>query len=384
MLLGLSGGYDSRLLLAAALEAGAVPRLFVGGPAAAADVRLARAIAAHAGLELAHLDSSALAPTPVAGFADAVRRKLEHYDGSGIRGAINDGEELAWRRTRLAGQALELNGGGGEIFRDFWKLPDRPIAPRDFVARVLEFKNLDKIAAAGARFSRGAYRERLAQKLEEALGSRARRMSRAEVASLYTVLRSAAFAGPSNKEMNLLAHGLLPFAEPRLALPSYAVPLRHKAYGRFEAEMIRRLSPGLAALPSSYGHSFSAPAPLARRARETLDRHCRSLLPLPLVFAAYRRLRKQNQYNDAPAYYAGRYLETLFDLKRLRVAEYFDVARVRALDDPYAFSRLLTVELLLVQRDDAALYGKAHQARDVADPQLLHQPRAVGLHRLLG
>jgi asparagine synthase (glutamine-hydrolysing) len=383
LLLGLSGGYDSRLLLAAALQAGAAPRLFVGGPAGAADVRLARQVAAQAGLPLAHLDSAALPATPPEGFAAAVRRKLEHYDGAGIRGVINDGEELAWRRTRLAEPLVELNGGGGEIFRDFWKLPDRPIAVRDFVARVLEFKNLDKIAAAGPRFERGAYRERLARKLGEALHSSAERMSRAQVASLYTVLRSAAFAGPSNKELNLLACGLLPFAEPRLALPSYALPLRSKAYGRFEAEMIRRLSPALAALPSSYGHSFSAPAPLARRARESLDRHCRSLLPLPLIFAAYRRLRKANQYNSAPGYYARPYLETLFDLKRLRMAEYFDPARVAALDDPYALSRLLTVELLLLQRDDASLDRKAHQPGDVADPQLLHQPRAVGLHRLL-
>ena len=50
--------------------------------------------------------------------------------------------------------------------------------------------------------------------------------------------------------------------------------------------MIRRLSPALAAVPSSYGHPFSRPLPLLKRARETLDRHCRSVVPLPLLFAS--------------------------------------------------------------------------------------------------
>jgi hypothetical protein len=372
MLLGLSGGYDSRLLLAAALKAGAAPALFVGGPAGSQDVRLAQAVAARAGLPLAHLDTASLPRSPPAQFAAGAREKLAYYDGVGIRGAVNDGEEYLWRCQRLRGPLLELNGGGGEIYRDFWKLPDRRIALLEFVAGVLEFKNLDKFAAASARFSRERYRESLVHKLKRALRTGADSMSRAELASLYTRLRSAAFAGPSNKELNLLAHGLLPFAEPRLALPSYAVPLRHKVYGRFEAHMIRRLSPALAELPSSYGHPFSVEPPLKKRLRESLERHCRSVLPLPLLFAAYRRLRKQNQYNSAPCYYADEYLGQLLDLKRLRMAEYFDIARVRALDDPYVFSRLLSMELLLVERHDAALDGEAHQPRDVADAELFH------------
>lgn len=359
MLLGLSGGYDSRLLLAAALKAGVRPKLFVGGDAASADVRIARAIAAGLELPLEHLDTAALAQPAPERFPAIVEEKLAYYDGGGLRGAVNDGEEYLWRARRLAGQGLELNGGGGEIYRDFWKIPGRRTRIDDFVAKTFEFKNLDKIAATTARFDRRAYRESLAAKLKASLGTGADTMSREEIASLYTRLRSTCFAGPSNKEMNQLACSLLPFAEPPLAFPAWRIPLRYKAYGRFESQMIRRLSPTLASYPSSYGHRFCDPLPLARRARETLDRHSRSLVPLPLLFVAYRMLRKKNQYNSSPYYYSERYLRTVLDPHRLRIAEYFDPDRLRALDDPHAYSRALTVELLLTPSRDAAALPRA-------------------------
>jgi len=59
--------------------------------------------------------------------------------------------------------------GGGEIYRDFWKIPNRSLPIREFVAKVLEFKNLDKIAAATPSFKRADYREALVHKLKEAL-----------------------------------------------------------------------------------------------------------------------------------------------------------------------------------------------------------------------
>lgn len=362
LLLGFSGGYDSRLLLAAALKAGVRPRLFVGGAAGSADVRVAKAVAAGLELGLEHLDTAALSRPPADRFPQIVAEKLAHYDGAGIRGAINDGEEYLWRCRRMASAPLELNGGGGEIYRDFWKIPNRRIPITDFVAKVLEFKNLDKIAASAPRFERAAYRESLAAKLKASLGGASDSMDREQVASLYTILRSSAFAGPTVKEMNLLGHSLLPFAEPRLSLPSYRVPLEHKIYGRLESEMIRRLNPALAAFPSSYGHRFTEPLPLKKRVKETLDRHCRNVVPLPLIFLAYSLLRKKNQYNSSPYYYSESYLETLVDPRKLRVAEYVDIARIRALDDPFVLSRVLAVEVLLQTRGPARQGGAIDDA----------------------
>ena len=330
VLLGFSGGYASRLLLAAALKARMRPRLFVGGAAGTADVRQACAIAEAERLPIEHLDTGALQAPPADRFPAMVDEKLAYYDGVGIRGAINDGEEYHWRQRGMARAPIELNGGGGEIYGDFWTLPDGPIRARDFVRRVMEFKNLDKIAATKG-FDRAEYRDRLVEKLGK------EKLTREDVALLYTTLRSSALAGPTCKEMNLLGYSLLPFAEQRFAFPSARVPLAHKVYGRFEAEMIRRLSPRLAAYEA---------VPLIKR-----------ILPLPAVFLAYRLLRKKTQYNTAPYHYSEKYLRTVIDFSRLALADYVDPQAMRAVEDPHFLSRVLSVELLLTTswRNAAAL-----------------------------
>ena len=127
--------------------------------------------------------------------------------------------------------------------------------------------------------------------------------------------------------MNLLGYGLVPFAEPRLALAACQLPLEHKAHGRFEAEMIRRLSPRLAAYPSNYGYRFN-------------------VLQLPVISLAYRLLKK-NRYNSAPYCYSEKYLRSVVDLERLAIADYVDPQAMRTIQDPHFMSRVLSVELLL-------------------------------------
>ena len=64
---------------------------------------------------------------------------------------------------------------------------------------------------------------------------------------------------------------------------------------------------------------------------------------------AYRRLRKQNQYNNAAYCYSEPYLRALVDPKKLWIAEYFDTQKLFALPDPFVVSRALSVELLFRQ-----------------------------------
>ena len=245
MPLGFSEGSGSRLLLAAALKARMRPRLLVDGAADTADVRLARAI------------------------AEGERLPLEHLDTEG----------------RMARIPMQLNGAGGEIYGDFWKLPDRPIRTRDFVRRALGFK----IPVA--------HREALVRKIGKD------KLTREEVALLYTTLRTSAFAGPACKEMSLLGWSFLPFAEPRLVFASARLPLAHKVRGRFEAEMIRRLSPRLAAY----------------RGARWIE----------------RVLRKKSPH------------DSVIDFDRLALADYIDPQAMRAIEDPHFASRVRSAELLL-------------------------------------
>jgi len=134
----LSGGYDTRLMLALLRATGAAPALYVYGTADSDDVRVARDICRGEGLDLHVYDKSAHPRVDADGFRAALAAQFYLVDGLGPVGAVDDGADLFTRRRRAHGGNLQLNGGGGEIFRDFWKLPETPVGVEAFVRARLD------------------------------------------------------------------------------------------------------------------------------------------------------------------------------------------------------------------------------------------------------
>src|SRR5436190_3216848 len=116
----LSGGYDSRLILACLRRHGVTPRLYVYGDASDADVRLAQAIADGEGLPIDAIDKEARPRVPPNVFTETARRNFLALDGYGYAGVFNNGAEIEESARRVAGNAIAVNGGGGEIFRNFF------------------------------------------------------------------------------------------------------------------------------------------------------------------------------------------------------------------------------------------------------------------------
>jgi asparagine synthase (glutamine-hydrolysing) len=115
----LSGGYDSRLTLALLRGAGAVPEVHVYGGEADPDVVIAKAIAKGEGFTLIHENKERLGDPSPEGVARAVEAQFWAFDGCPTDGIVGTGSDLATRRARAAGGRLALNGGGGEVFRNF-------------------------------------------------------------------------------------------------------------------------------------------------------------------------------------------------------------------------------------------------------------------------
>src|SRR5690606_7457173 len=116
----LSGGFDSRLLVAASLSAGIRPDLFVYGSAVETDVRVASAAAAAVSLPLRHVDKSQFPAPSLPSDLGSLRPMLEFFDGIPPDGLEMSGID---RQTRIAQSAdgyVALNGGGGEIMRNFF------------------------------------------------------------------------------------------------------------------------------------------------------------------------------------------------------------------------------------------------------------------------
>jgi hypothetical protein len=339
--LALSGGYDSRHLVALLRAAGVKPYLYVYGPPDAADVKTAKVIADGEGFTLHHVDKRLQGQVEPERFPEIVAEQFHLHDGQGLYGAFGNGSDLATRRLRTETARLHLNGSCGEVYRNVFLLPNRRMRVGTFVRARHNWADWT-IFAQG--FDRDEYFRCLEEKIKASIGVQGDLLDRTQIEKIYPRIRARYRVAPCISVNNVHSHALAPFTEPRFAVPALGIPLRYKEHGRFHAALIRRIDPALARYPSVYGHSFEGSIPLKVRLR-TLGIVQLSVLLEPL--ARFVKRRRQPRGVAHPWYLSEPYLRTLLDLDSLEIARHVHVDRIKGSS---MLSRVLTVELLLRDR----------------------------------
>lgn len=289
----LSGGLDSRLLLAAIRRTPAAPRVYVYGPPGSADVRIARAIGAAQGFPVAWTDKQAAAIEPEA-FPAMVARNFDANDGLPNFGNIFDnGHNLLARDARHEGGLPAASGGGGEVYRDFFYLPDRPLAAevvaRTFFARFVA-------ADATALFDARAFLAAIRDKMLTALGRPGEHghLPRAVVEQLYPRFRCRALFGREISLESRLSPWLVPFLDHAVVAEAATLPAAARHAGAFEAALLNAIDPALAAQPSAYGRCFDRPP--SRRHR--LDEWATRVRPTWVRQQSYALRRRRGPVGD--------------------------------------------------------------------------------------
>ena len=258
----LSGGYDSRLALALLRARGLTPSVHVYGSDIDGDVAIARAIATGEGFRLEHVDKSMSPRVAEDRFAEEVGRNLLSFQGNPSDGIFDNATDLATRRKRCSGGYVALNGGGGEIFRNFFYLPDRTFPIRELLWTF--YSAFDPSWCTDA-FDENVYMANLGRKVKQTLGTDSDRLSRTDVEAVYPLFRCRYWMGKNNSVNNRLGPALTPFIDANIVPDALALPMRYKNSGLFEGRLIRRAMPSLAVYESDYGHSFAVDPPLRRR-----------------------------------------------------------------------------------------------------------------------
>ncbi|WP_423601854.1 hypothetical protein [Sphingomonas sp. MS122] len=254
----LSGGLDSRLVLAALREAGCRPELYVYGLPGDQDVEIAQAMGKALGFEVAWTDKYAETPPPD-GFPEQVERNFHQFDGLPTFGNIFDnGAHGTTQLERHAGGALVVSGGCGEIYRNFFYLPDRRFTAKD-VARTF-FARFAPGDATGA-FDPHSFLDTIAAKIRVAVEPPAAtgRLDRNRIEQIYPRIRCRALFGREISLEGRYSPYLMPFLDHRVVAQAMTIPLALKHAGRFEAALLNAIDPALAAQPSAYGHDFTGP-----------------------------------------------------------------------------------------------------------------------------
>ncbi|MFZ4535403.1 hypothetical protein [Propionivibrio sp.] len=330
----LSGGFDSRHMLALLRHAGATPSLYVYGTPDTSDVLVAKEITRGEKLSLDHIDKGASKKIDIDTFHESIERNLYFFDGIKPVGLIDDGSDLATRLARARDANLQLNGAGGEIYREIWNIPDKSVGLEKFLK--MRFDQ-GFYGYCHGEFSADAYFAGLADKVRGILKIDGDTLPRQQAEMLFPFMRNK-FAQSNNAANSQISHSLLPFMEPRFVIPSFDIPIKYKYCGELHAALIRAADPALAKYNSAYGINFSDPIPWLYRMRLAGERH------LPLSLRLIKRAHGASKPQAMPYFLEKPYIESIVDLNHLEISEYLDMSKIM---NPEILSRALSVELLL-------------------------------------
>lgn len=333
----LSGGYDSRLMLACLRRHGAKPRVYVYGSRPEKDVRLALQIAKRERFPLDVIDKSERPIIPPPDFAETARRNFLAADGYHYGGIFHNGAEIGESARRVHGNAIAFNGGGGEIFRNFFYLLDRPYTVREIL---WSFYSQFDPAGCTPVFSIEQYYGGLENKVADLLGSSERRLSRPTVEWLYHSFRCRAWDGKVDSIASRYGYTAMPYLERAITEHASGLCLAWKNHGAYEAELIRRIDHRLADYPSIYGHAFSGPPPPSRR----LFDYATYLRPPWLRRYTYRLKHGHRPSPIWAGYLARPYREAVLPGGDISLRRLFRLDRVR---DDEQFARILSLEYAL-------------------------------------
>jgi len=321
----LSGGLDSRLVLAALRAEGCRPHVYVYGPPGSPDVEIARAIGAAQGFAVECLDKEAARKLAPDDFAALVERNFHQYDALPNYGELfENGMNAVARDARHAGGALAASGGCGEIFRNFFFLPDRPASAatvaRTFFARFARGDATDL-------FDEKEFLRAIEDKILAALGLAGdrSRLPRAILEQVYPRVRCRSAFG---REISLEGrHGayLMPFLDHRVVAEAMTLPMALKHVGRFEAMLLDAIDPALARQPSAYGHDFATPPDRRHRFSEWSTR----IRPAWFRQRSYALRRRLGPVSDEHGgLLTPDYLGRVIDLEYPAMRRYFHTERI--------------------------------------------------------
>ena len=333
----LSGGYDSRLILACLRRHGAHPRVFVYGSAPERDVRLASEIAQQEGFALAVIDKNDQPIIPPAQFAATAHRNFLAVDGYDWGGIFHNGAEIAESARRVRDNTIAFNGGGGEIFRNFFYLLDGKYTVRQLLWSF--YSQFDPVTCTPV-FDSTNYYAGLERKVIDLLGSDERRLARPTVEWLYHSFRCRAWDGKGDSIAGRYGFTAMPYLERTITEHASALRLSWKNHGAYEAELIRRADRRLAQYPSIYGHDFAGPPPLSRQVAD----YATYLRPPWLRRYTYRLKHVRPPPGDWPGYLAKSYRDAVLPGGVEVLTRLFRLDRI---SDEAQFARILSLEYAL-------------------------------------
>ena len=332
----LSGGLDSRLALALLRRIGADPDVYVYGDENEVDVKIARLIGGRIGTKIQVVDKATWQELSHDAYSEQVLSNFLESDGLVTDdGLFNTAASSDARKMRQDGYSLVVSGGCGEVFRNFFYLPDRPRNTVDVIHAF--FCRYDKKDLTN-EFDESRFIGNMVDKANAVLETESSNLNRQQVEALYPFMRCRAFFGREISIEGRLGDYFMPFLDSSVVDEALRLPFKLKQAGSFEASVLTYLDPELASFVSAYGHSFSDGASVSHRFSEwaTVAR------PMALRKASYSVRKSLNGRFGARSINLSRY-QKVIDLELPFMSRFF---KFGIFIDPISLRRVAALEYI--------------------------------------
>jgi hypothetical protein len=344
----LSGGFDSRLCVAAQRAVGSQISLQVHGGPENPDRQIAETISKALDLPLRIIDpTKPQIGVPLGDFRAHNDRYIVQADGPANYGSISPGSGIDQRLSRLENVDLFVNGGGGEIFRNFFYLRDQRWTVNDVVG---SFYSRYQPSANTAQFDRVAFSENLAGSICSAIGAPDARtkLPRNIIERTYPLVRLRYWTALDLMINTRVGGAFYPFLCHQIISGTENIPVKWKTHGRFEARLINRLDSQISSFKSDYGFSFDGEPSLAYRMK-MIASYWR---PIWLRRQSYKLQARGKPKRDS--HLSEAHQKELYDPRMPGVARWVKPDAIISAD---AFARAATIEFILSWRERADRAG---------------------------
>lgn len=290
--IGLTGGYDSRLILACARDH------FKGlqvhshfRPSGSEEWRIARMIAEGEGISFVSPEVIPPGKMDDEKMSAVLESSFRFNDGK-ISLHCNWMEEyntLEYRLSVLGDKRLGLSGIGGEQYRNQERLYGKPW----IFDQWLKYSYVRRVSGRAFKDSRYEKEmlDRIKVKMYTALGFRSGKVfiDLADLKRIQNEIFIPAYRGARIDAENRHAWHLGPLADAHIAGAAAGIVKYLRDSKRFEAELIRSISPALASYPTDYGYDLAKGEPASER---ILNSAFENLLPASVKWGIRERIRR--------------------------------------------------------------------------------------------
>ena len=268
--IGLSGGYDSRLVLAC-LNKYCKRKIHLHSHATENDHRkdlmIANQMADYIGVPCHTVATKKLCHCDHAD--EVLRKSVLYFDGrsSFSIGGCGEVYTASYRKESTECTPFTMTGVGGELYRNVF----------DIGFQNIHFDRFMEAKVFSLSF-RKAISDDLYRELKDDIITRAAsrlgidgksRQSKAIAHRYYCEIMMPDGQGVALDAYNQVSCCVAPFLEPRIIAKGYEAIPHHHSGGEFEGKLINLIDPGLAALPSSYGYPIGK-RPVKAKIKESL------------------------------------------------------------------------------------------------------------------